>query len=38
MLNDNVGEGTAWHLKYLEWLKKEMKIFSSLSSKKTTYA
>ena len=34
MLKDNGGEGRDWDLRYLEWLKQEMKIFHSLHLKK----
>lgn len=34
MLNDNGGGGREWDLRYLEWLKTEMKISRSLSPEK----
>ena len=34
MLNDNGSGGREWDLKYLEWLKLQMKIFHSLRPKK----
>ena len=34
MLNDNGGDGRDWDLRYLEWLKIEMKIFHSLNPEK----
>ena len=34
MLNDYGGEGREWDLRYLKWLKTEMKISRSLSHKK----
>ena len=34
MLNDNGGEGREWDLRYLKWLKTEMKISRSLSPEK----
>ena len=34
MLNDNGSGGREWDLRYLEWLKLQMKIFHSLRPKK----
>ena len=34
MLNDNCGGGREWDLRYLDWLKIEMKISRSLSPNK----
>ena len=35
MLNDNDGGSREWDLRYLEWLKLQMKIFYSLKPKKS---